>query len=143
MLDVSLFHSHFSSKNQVCNENYRGIGLAINRFVDANYDRFNSSLAKSRPFRVLLGESSSRKDMALTLGEHFDLRNMHPALSASLLSLFKNVYLDQQGRRCDNSKTFELAVLIPATTCCLVSFSSNTDASETQLQRVEIALAAG
>jgi len=142
MLDVSLFHSHFSSKNQVCNENYRGIGLAIHRFVDANYDRFNS-FAKLRPFRVLLGESSSRKDMALTLGEHFDLKNMHPALSASLLSLFKNVYLDQQGRRCDNSKTFELAVLIPATTCCLVSLASNMDASETQLQRVEIALAAG
>ncbi|PMD21298.1 hypothetical protein NA56DRAFT_645594 [Hyaloscypha hepaticicola] len=35
MVDVSLFYSHFSSRKLVCNENNRGVGHAVDRFVDA------------------------------------------------------------------------------------------------------------
>jgi hypothetical protein len=43
MVDVSLFSNHFSSRKPVCNENYRGAGHAVDRFVDAIDRRFSCS----------------------------------------------------------------------------------------------------
>jgi hypothetical protein len=43
MVDVSLFYSHFSSRKPVCNENERGVGHAVDPFVDAIDRRFSCS----------------------------------------------------------------------------------------------------
>jgi hypothetical protein len=43
MVDVSLFSTYFSSRKPVCNENYSGVGHAVDRFVDAIDRRFSCS----------------------------------------------------------------------------------------------------
>ena len=62
MVNVSLFYSHFSSKKLVCNENYRGVSHAVDRFVDAIDRRFSYSplpiatVGVSSKFGVLKGK---------------------------------------------------------------------------------------
>jgi hypothetical protein len=83
MVDVSLFYNHFSSRKPVCNENYRGIGHAVDRFVDA-IDRplscsplLNRDCGSLFKVRSAGGKVLSKKNMAPSLEGHSDLRNMH------------------------------------------------------------------
>ncbi|OCK82308.1 hypothetical protein K432DRAFT_226131 [Lepidopterella palustris CBS 459.81] len=83
MVDVSLFYSHFCSRKLVYNENYRGVGYAIDYFVDAVDRPFRCSPLLNRHYRSLFevrsarGKVLSRKSMTLSLEDHSNLRNMH------------------------------------------------------------------
>jgi hypothetical protein len=87
MLDVSLFSAHFSSRKPVCNENYRDVGHAVERFVDAIDRRFSCSPLFNRDcgslfeVRSAKAKALSRNNMAPSPEGHSDLRNMHPRVS--------------------------------------------------------------
>ena len=83
MVDVSLFYSHFSSRKPVCNENYRGVGHAVHRFVDAIDRRFTCSPLLNRDcgglfeFRRASEKALLRKNIALSLENNSNPKIMY------------------------------------------------------------------
>ena len=78
-----LFYSHFSSRKLVCNENYRVVGHAVDRFVDAIDRRFSCSPLLNRDygspfeFRCAREKVLLRKNIAPSLEGDSNPRNLH------------------------------------------------------------------
>jgi hypothetical protein len=87
MVDVSLFYSHFSSRKPVCNENERGVGHAVDPFVDAIDRRFSCSPLLNRDcgslfeVRSARGKVLSGKDMALSFEDTLPSGTCIPGVS--------------------------------------------------------------
>ena len=92
MVNVLLFYSYFSSRKLVRNQNFRGIGHAINRFIDTIDRRFSYSPLLNRDcgslFKVRYARKKvlSRKNMAPSLEGDFDLRKRHSGSFAEAAS---------------------------------------------------------
>ena len=71
MVDVLLLYSHFSSRKSVCNENYRGVRHAVDRFVDA-IDRFVDAIDRHFSCSPLLNrDCGSLFEVRSARGESF------------------------------------------------------------------------
>ena len=61
MVHLSLFCSHFSSRKLVCNKNYRGVGYAVDRFINAIDRRLSCSPLLNRDCGSLFEVRSARQ----------------------------------------------------------------------------------